>query len=70
MYYDHIMQKLVKTGKNTEINKQSNVKFWFIWIKYGAVSYSLNYKKHSILTITAYGGPDNINNFTPSQLYL
>ena len=26
--FDHIMQKLVKTGKNTEINKQSDVKFW------------------------------------------
>ena len=26
-FYDHIMQKLVKTGKNTEINKQSDVKF-------------------------------------------
>ena len=28
---DHIMQKLVKTGKtgkNTEINKQCDVKFW------------------------------------------
>ena len=39
-FYDHIMQKLVKTGKNTEINKQSNVKFWLNWIRYGAVSYS------------------------------
>ena len=27
-FYDHIMQKLVKTGKNTEINRQSDVKFW------------------------------------------
>ena len=26
-FYDHIMQKLVKKGKNTEINKQSDVKF-------------------------------------------
>jgi hypothetical protein len=32
----------VKTGKYTEINKQSNVKFWLNWIKYGAVSYSLS----------------------------
>ena len=36
------MQKLVKAGKNTEINKQSDVKFWLNWIKYGAVSYSLS----------------------------
>ena len=27
-FCDHIMQKLVKTGKYTEINKQSDVKFW------------------------------------------
>ena len=27
-FYDHIMQKLVQTGKYTEINKQFNVKFW------------------------------------------
>ena len=27
-FYDHMMQKRVKTGKNTEINKQSDVKFW------------------------------------------
>ena len=40
-FYDHIMQKLVKTGKNTEINTQSDVKFWLNWIKYWAVSYSL-----------------------------
>jgi hypothetical protein len=33
-FYDNIMQKLVKTGKNTEINKQSNVKFWLNWIKF------------------------------------
>ena len=41
------MQKLVKTRKNTKINKQSNVKFWLNWIKYGAVSYSLYYGKNS-----------------------
>ena len=41
-FYDHIMQKLVKTGKNTEINKQSDVKFWLNWIEYGAVYYSLS----------------------------
>ena len=35
-FYDHI-QKTVKTGKNTEINKQSNVKFWLNWMKYVAV---------------------------------
>ena len=34
------MQELVRTGKYTEINKQSNVKFWLNWIKLGAVSYS------------------------------
>ena len=28
-----------KTGKNTEINKQSDVKFWLNWRKYGTVSY-------------------------------
>ena len=27
-FYDHIVQKLVKTGKCAEINKISNVKFW------------------------------------------
>ena len=36
------MQKLVKTGKYTEINKQSNVKFWLNWIKFEAVSYLLS----------------------------
>ena len=39
------MQKLVKSGKNTEINKQSNVKFWLNRIRNGAVSYSLSCKK-------------------------
>ena len=29
-FYDHIMQKLVKTGKYTEINKQSDVKIGII----------------------------------------
>ena len=32
----------VNLGENTEINKQSHVKFWLNWIKYGAVSYSLS----------------------------
>ena len=44
-FYHHIMQKLVKTGKtgkNTEINKQCDVKVWLNWIKYGAISYSLS----------------------------
>ena len=27
-FHDHIMQELVKTGKYTEINKQSDVKVW------------------------------------------
>ena len=38
-FYDHIMQKPVKTGKNTEINQQSYVKFWLNWIRNGTVSY-------------------------------
>ena len=58
-FYEHIMQKLVKTGKYTEINKKSDVKFWLNWIKYGAVSYSLSCiyfniflsKKHRIYTL-------------------
>ena len=29
-------------GKNTEINKQSHIKFWLNWIEYGAVSYSIS----------------------------
>ena len=29
-FYAHIMQKLVKTGKNTEVNKQSDVSFGLI----------------------------------------
>ena len=32
----------VNSGENTEINKQSYVKFWLNWIKYGAVLYSLS----------------------------
>ena len=32
----------VKTGKFSQINKQSNVKFWLIWLKFGAVSYLLS----------------------------
>jgi len=32
----------VRLGKNTEINKQSGVKFWFNWRKHGAVSYSFS----------------------------
>ena len=32
-FYEHIMQKPVKTGKYTEINKQSLVKFWLNWKK-------------------------------------
>ena len=34
-----------KFGENTEINKQSHVKFWLNWIEYGAVSYSLSCNK-------------------------
>ena len=47
-FYDHIMQKRLKTGKNTEINKQSNVKFWLDFRKYGAVSYWLSCKQTKI----------------------
>ena len=36
------MQKLVKTGKYTEINKQSDFKVWLSWRKYGTVSYSFS----------------------------
>ena len=36
------MQKLVKTGKNTEINKQSDVNFWLDLRKYENVSYSFS----------------------------
>ena len=46
-YYEHIMQKLVKTGKYTEINKQSHVKFWLNWRKYRTVSYSFSCNKWS-----------------------
>jgi hypothetical protein len=51
-FYEHIIQKLVKTGKYTKINKQSNVKFWLNWSKYGTVSYSFKcnlswHSKHS-----------------------
>ena len=41
-FYDHIMQKLVKTGKTTEINKQTNFMFSLNWIKSGNVSYLLS----------------------------
>ena len=41
-FYDHIIQELVETGKFSQINKQSNVKFWLNWIKFGAVSYLLS----------------------------
>ena len=32
----------VNLGENTEINKQSHVKFWLHWMKYEAISYSLS----------------------------
>ena len=38
-----------KTGKNTEINKQSDVKFWLNWRKYGTVSYSFSCIKTNFL---------------------
>ena len=43
-FYEHIMQKPVKPGKYTEINKQSDVKFWLNCIKFGAVLYLLSCK--------------------------
>ena len=46
------MQKLVKTGKYTEINKQSDVKFWLHRIKFGAVSHFLSCTLWNILTFT------------------
>ena len=33
------MQELANTDKYTEINRQSDVKFWLHWINFGAVSY-------------------------------
>ena len=36
--------KQVRMGKNTDINKQSGVKFWFNWRKHGAMSYSFSCK--------------------------
>ena len=44
-FYEYIMQKLVKTGKYTEINKQSHVKFWLNWRKYRSVTYSFSFTK-------------------------
>ena len=38
--------KQVRTGKNTEINKQSDVKFWLIWRKCGLDSYSFSCKEN------------------------
>ena len=43
-FYEHITQKLVKTGKYTEINKQFYVKFWLNWRKSRTVSYSFSCK--------------------------
>ena len=33
----------VNSGENTKVNKQSLVKFWPNWRKYGVVSYSFSY---------------------------
>ena len=47
----------VNSGENTEINKQSHVKFELNWKKYGAVSYSLScntYYKITYYKITYY----------------
>ena len=38
--------KQVRTGRNTKINKQSEVKFWLNWIKCGSVSYSFSCVKN------------------------
>ena len=52
-------QELVKTGRCTEINKQSHVKFWLNWRKYRTVSHihlavpisqNLNLKSDCLLT--------------------
>ena len=37
--------KQVRTGKNTQINKQPDVKFWLILRKYGSVLYSFSCTK-------------------------
>ena len=44
------MQKLVETGKYTEINKQFHVKFWPNWSKYRTLSYSFSRKIHHLLS--------------------
>ena len=49
-FYEHIMQKLVETGKYTEINKQFHVKFWPNWRKYRTLSYSFSRKIHHLLS--------------------
>ena len=54
-FYDHIMQKLVKTGKNTEFNKQSDVKFWLNWRNYGSVSYSFSCTKINLIFLIRIG---------------
>ena len=41
-FYDKLMQELVKTGKFSKIYKQSDVKFWFNWIRFGADLYWLS----------------------------
>ena len=57
--YDHIMQKLVKTGKKPEIDKQSDAKFWFNWMKYEAVSYSLTCNKNVLSKVIVQGGVES-----------
>ena len=47
-------QAQVNSGENTEINKQSHVKFWLNWIKYGAVSYSLAVPKYKPKLFSVY----------------
>ena len=47
---DWVFRLGVKTGKNTEINKQFNVKLWLNSIKFGAVSYLLSCTYFCVLT--------------------
>ena len=62
------MQKLVKTGKNTKINKQSDVKFWLNCIKYGAVPYSLSCTpNHKYIRFLVY---EYSNQFAPRKSFI
>ena len=58
--YSLINMRQVKTSKNTEIDKQSDVNFWLDWIKYGAVSYSLSCKESIFRNYLLHKGLNNI----------